>query len=248
MNKEASRYTAYLKQNKMPFEMITSGSTIKIKSNLGKALFLNSKLDFKDLLFIKNVYSHIKDKYQYGQLEHLNTELTTKDVNYVGVNKDNIGKNFKKIIELDIKSAYWNIAYQMGIIDKELYEKGLLVRKEIRLVSLGTLARQECKVNFDGEVFSLPELEQRETAFIFYSICKKVDEIILKCVDILRDDYIFFWVDAVYFKDSIESVKKVSEIIRLNNLNYNMNEVKIHWEKDKIIICDKRGKRPFYLN
>ncbi len=138
-----------------------------------------------------------------------------------------MGKNMTGIIEVDKDKAYWSASYKLGIISKEIYDKGIEITKNTkdgderkakisRLVALGTLAKEVKRREFNGDSYLRPKTidDSSETKHIWHHICSEVDTVMRQCMKRLRSNFVFYWTDAIFLipdRDNEEMVKKVIE-------------------------------------
>ena len=102
----------------------------------------------------------------------------------------------------------------MGIISKEIYNEGLKKDKITRLASLGSLAKRKEVYTYDGSIYRHVEtIRSYETENLWFAICKRVSDIMQSLMNNLGDDFVFYWVDGIYFKRSEENIKKVTDFL-----------------------------------
>jgi len=79
--------------------------------------------------------------------ERLNIEY--KKPRYIGCAPcENV--HYTNAVEIDISSAYWKQAYNIGIISEQTYRLGLFVPKNVRLIAFGSAATKKDVFYFDG--------------------------------------------------------------------------------------------------
>lgn len=144
---------SFLRYKKMDYTITKTNGTIILESKLGKKIARPKGVSFKELAFIKKVRNHGKEICK--QRPKKESELILKeDIRYVGYNTDILRNGYvlEHALEIDITSAYWELAYQMRIINKEIYDEGNVVKtsennigisKKCRLMALGSLAKKE---------------------------------------------------------------------------------------------------------
>jgi hypothetical protein len=129
-----------------------------------------------------------------------------------------------KITGTDVNSAYWTIAYNLGVISKPTYEKGLATDlKAIRLATLSTLgAGKKYQVIKDGELTDeevcigaderLADVYRliRYTCYTYMNEMKKL----------LKNDFIAYRTDCIYYIDKPENKKLVQEYLKSKKLSY----------------------------
>jgi len=240
---------AFLTSMGEPFELRVGSSSLKLKSSLYNDAYHNkSLLDLKELNFINMVRHHVEKNEVH--LQFLD-QYFPEDVCYVDVNKKGcMGKTFDDVVEVDIDQAYWDTAFMMGVITQEIREKGLKHRKIVRLVALGSLAKKVDIYRFDGKVLRRqPQPERSElTENIWYSICKRVSDVMISAVRKLEGDYIFYWVDGIYMQNNKRSISKAMNTFLESGYQCKVVPInEITFEEKKFSVTDISGKqRPFY--
>lgn len=122
----------------------------------------------------------------------------------------------------DVNHAYWRIAYNLGIISKRTYERGLNDDfKTVRLSALSTLGsgrdyqiiKQGNPVNNYIKIGTDEDLNILYKA-IRYTCYKQMQKIKRK----LKDDFVAYRTDCIYYVDTPENRKMVREFFKKNNL------------------------------
>jgi hypothetical protein len=131
---------------------------------------------------------------------------------------DNFDKFGFKMGGTDLNHAYWRIAYNLGIITKSTYHKGLdddfkVVRlsalstlgkgKEYFVIKDGKVTNEVVKIGFDDDMDSLYKAI-RYTCFKYMQILKKM----------LKDDFICYRTDCIYYVDTSENRKMVRDYLK----------------------------------
>lgn len=146
-------------------------------------------------------------------------EVDKKDLDYYYLNKD--FESSKTVFNIDIKSAYLSIL--KNFISKELFNKINDLEKKERLICLGLLAYKPMVIRYlNGEEFDF-FIKENEYENAFYYCVKKTGEIMKECALSLGKDFIFSWVDGVYFQPTEENKKKVVSIMEKHGLNFSFD-------------------------
>lgn len=127
-----------------------------------------------------------------------------------------------KISATDLNHAYWRIAYNLGVITKLTYLKGLDEEfKIVRLAALSTLGSgRDYYVIKDGaitnEVVKIGVDENLNNLYraIRYT-CYKYMQVVKK---MLKDDFVCYRTDCIYYVDSAENRKMVREFFKKENM------------------------------
>jgi hypothetical protein len=122
-----------------------------------------------------------------------------------------------------LNHAYWRIAFNLGIISKTTYQKGLddefkVVRlsalstmgkgKDYFVIKEGKLTNEVVKIGFDEDMDNLYKAI-RYTCFKYMQILKKM----------LGDDFICYRTDCIYYVDIPENRKMVREYLKEQNMS-----------------------------
>jgi len=236
--------TEFLHANKIPFTYTRAGASYELRSELWNCKTYNKSFTPKELNFIRSVKSTIKKSRVF--VKFIKEDYVGKKIHYVSVNpKIKAGEVFEDVVCIDINSAYWNCAFNLGIIDEETFHKGQEVSKMCRLTSLGSLAKKKDRYSYDGETFKKEGTDHSyETENLWFAICYTVGEMMIDLSKKLGSDFITYWVDGIYFLNNPESIKIVKETFKncgygckmedVSKIEFFENEFKIHcFEKIK---------------
>jgi len=213
---------------------VVNGNYELISKLFNQKTFKKSEYTTDELTFIKSVRRHIVKNKIYLLPRFQENQLFSDDVHYVKVAQVPRGKVFNNVCEVDIDQAYWETAYQLGIISDSIYVKGSKgnISKKARLTALGSLAKKAYQYKFEGDKLvetitdSEPLLEN-----LWFTICKRVSDVMHKVIESLGKEFIFYWVDGIYFKNSPELVSKTMHIFMENGYNSKfkrINQIAFH--------------------
>lgn len=222
-----------IKASKKPFTIKYTTYTVEIicPGLSFHYLFLNRfqspKLFFANSMIKKNI---VDSKLEYPDLTYYDVTFFSHDIV-----KD---MYFENIYNIDLCNAYARVLYNHNFITKKTYEYLLKIPKLDRLASVGMLASQKKIFNFDenGEVVNYEKIKAKDkngnlTQGVFIFCIKIVGDLMKKISNILGDDFLFFWVDGIYFKESdkIDTVRKL-----INNSGFDFKEKGIQKFKSNI--------------
>lgn len=120
----------------------------------------------------------------------------------------------RNLYEIDINKAYWQIAKNMGIVSKEMFDRYNVnepAKKIARNMSIGSM--NTMKHLFYSEVLGLPEhIESVENYCkdAYWNVAKKCSDIIMGCREVSGSNYLFSWVDAIFV---MEKYSRIGEYI-----------------------------------
>lgn len=263
MKKVRGTVKHYLK-NKIPFTYTVTTNTISVRSQIGKFASNNGSFPAHELSFIKQVKEFIvKNGLHHNTIMDFEKDKDVKDVLYFAYNKNLFpGNYFEDVYNIDIKSAYWETAYKLGLLPDHLYDRGKdanQISKKTRLACIGSLAKKSSTYGFDGKEQRLLSDDKEETNELWDIICYKVGLVLRDVAKRLKGDFIFFWVDGIYVKGARASIESSrifknygyeSEITKLQNISVTKKQILVRTNEKKIRVVD--GKKietdikPFY--
>tara|TARA_Y100000114_G_scaffold151716_1_gene168878 strand:+ start:3869 stop:4771 length:903 start_codon:yes stop_codon:yes gene_type:complete len=196
-----------------------------------------------ELRFIKSVKSYIikNEIYLHPSFEK---QYFAEDVHYIKVSKIPVGKTYKNIYEVDIDEAYWKTAHLLSIINDDIYKKGQKgnISKQARLTALGSLAKKVYLYQFKGDKLQKVNTETDPLLQnLWFTICKRVSDVMNECIKTLGKDFIFYWVDGIYMDGDIKNVAKVEKIFMKYGYNVKMKKIKQIYFHEKGFACNDFG-------
>lgn len=202
----------WYRKNKFVFTCTYSHTRVRIDSPHGSYTSNNSLFPAGELNFIKQVKGHILKSGGHLKVKQdcKQDHLVKEPVYY------HYGKSLKDseyipdIYCIDIKSAYWQTAYGLGLITDAMYKKGNEVSKKTRLAAIGSLAKKTTTYSFDGKEQKLISKNYEETEFLWNIICNIVGDVLMDASSAAGEDFLFFWVDGIFIKEgAIDAVTNV---------------------------------------
>jgi hypothetical protein len=207
---------------------VVNGNYELISKMFTHKTFKKSEYTIDELRFIKSVRSYVKKNEIYLKPHFQDNQVFSDDVHYVRVARVPRFQKFENVCEVDIDQAYWETAYQLGIIDDELYVRGSKgnISKKARLTALGSLAKKKYNYHFKGDKL-LDSIIEKEPLLenLWFTICKRVSDVMHKVISELNGDFIFYWVDGIYFKNTPENVSKAMSIFIENGYNSKFKKI-----------------------
>lgn len=200
---------------KQDFEIQHGTYTTKLIKPTGKMVFSNVR--FRPKVFVAaNMVKRDTTQSEFGQ--HILSQVHHKR-NYANTQR---AESFtaERVYNIDIKGAYGNCLYNSGLITEGTYNYLMSLKKDERLPSVGMLARSHVKYHYQEGTCVDVETYRAPTAELFFYLIAEIDRIMREIQWILGNDFLFYWVDGVFFKDGTPA-KKVSEVERyLTDLGY----------------------------
>ena len=203
-----------------------------------------------ELQFIRSVKRYIikNDIHLQPQFEK---QYFAEDVHYIKVAKVPIGKKFDNVYEVDIDEAYWKTAHLLKIIDDDVYKRGQKgnISKQARLTALGTLAKKVYLYKFKGDKLDKVNTESDPLLQnLWFTICKRVSDVMNQCIKKIGKDFIFYWVDGIYMKGGIQSVSKAEEIFTNQGYNVKFKKIKQIYFHETGFDCNDYGTHIRHFN
>jgi hypothetical protein len=144
--------------------------------------------------------------------------------NAVNEFNENFDKFDLKLTGTDLNHAYWRIAYNLGIIKKNTYLRGLDEEfKIVRLSALSTLGKgKDYFIIKDGkltdEVVKIGYNEEMDNLYkaIRYTCFKYMQNV----KKLLKDDFVCYRTDCIYYVDSAENRKIVRDYFNNEKMSF----------------------------
>lgn len=228
-----------------PHTVAFTSSTVTVTTDR-KKFIIGDALPFETLGFMRSVS---KCAQKSGK-----PEVPYKKPSYFSFSSIQNGQ-YKQYDELDVNSAYWKIAYQLGYITNQVYEKGLTVDKMARLMALGGIATAKRVYEFvpsKGYKY-LETIQNKVTRSYFFDIANELDTIMSSIIKERSFEVLLYWVDAFFLKDYIvdevkEELKKYDldskvkhvDTIEAFSLNKNTQQINVKMKDG--------GVKPFFRN
>lgn len=220
---------------------VVNGNYALISKLFNQRTFKKGEYTTDELKFIRDVRRYIIKDEIYLKPQFQENQVFAEDVHYVSVATVPEGHTFVNVCEVDIDQAYWETAYQLEIIDEKLYHRGSKgsISKKARLTALGSLAKKKYRYHYTGdkyeqEVDSEPLLEN-----LWFTICKRVSDVMHEVIDNLGKDFIFYWVDGIYMMYTSENVSTAMDIFMKHGYNSKFKKInQIHFHDKGFTVND----------
>ena len=228
--------------HKSNFKVVSSGlsRTIIFDSGIKFRYFSKSNKDnIKGAYFVNLVRKQVDKYIESGKPLPPYTER----VNAQCFNKPAISKAIKNKVDvdcIDLNSCYWTTAYNLGFIDKALFDKGIGSGHKLGLVvSIGALNKLPLIETYESGDFTSRkydyEFNKRYSPF-YWSIISKVQSIMMEVYEALSDD-MYMWLTYCAFVNSNKS-SVVLDIFKKHNYNSksykskftDLTTLKVYWK------------------
>ncbi len=207
-----------------------------------------------DVKFIKGQ----KGKKCFIGFYKIKTDIEKTNI-HIDIDKDNVQYfdsnlkelELKKIYNVDLKSAYATILKNSGLITPKTYKYICKLKKDDRLACVGMLAAKKYIFDYLGkDIINFSE-ETLNTENYFYFCCKKTFDVMQELKKICGNNYLFCWVDSIYYTDN-----KLTPLLtkKLKELKFNcsfeiLREFKVIKSKDvfKITFNKNNKTKSFHI-
>lgn len=230
----ARTHINYLIEAKQTFTLSSSNYTTGIKCDSFPGKYVANLQSNRAFACFAKVKKAVKDKPI--------PNISNDDVRY-------FQHNFRKdiyidtVYNIDIKSAYATVLFKSGLIDEETFQYLAKSSKQDRLSSVGMLASRKEIFEFkNGSPISETEVVSELSGFFFYAV-QKTFEIMDELRRICGMDYLFTWVDGIYFLPNDRVRKECSDY--LDNICYRyssdtLSEFEVKIKTDLIYLTFKK--------
>jgi len=231
-----------LRRHNQSYEHIIgkNSETIKFgKDRKNVMTYVSNMLAPEDLRFIKKVKKHTNE----CGIE----EPERRKISYFS--KANIPNRttYNNCLELDVNKAYWNIALHKGYISEQIFDEGLEIDKQIRLIALGSIASVKEVWEFIPKLGLVQkgEIVNELTRSYFFDVCSYLDNIMDEATKGFGNSILFYWVDAFFSRNDtpFREIDNKKIISLLNSYDLGIKESKIEYvsRKDNLITVQVLG-------
>jgi hypothetical protein len=153
-----------------------------------------------------------------------------------------IDHKINDITELDVNKAYYQCAYNLGYISKDMYEKYITLPKDVRLRFIGTIATRKRIYKYDnGELNDEVEIKEDEILRrVWFHICKNIDNAMIRFKELTGDNFLMYYVDGIYLKKGDYS--KELDILK-NEFNLDFKNESVQYITKKYVRPEKSSER-----
>ena len=224
--------------------MSTSNYTTLFESKYDYVHFLKNAQNRK----VFSAYNKLK-----ANIQQLPKEVNMKFIKYYQTNFKPENFYADKIYQVDIKSCYANILNNNNIIDKTAFDYLYTLEKPERLAAVGMLASKKNVFEFDnnGKCIS-HEVQINPYADYFFYCVQETFLIMNEAKDILGKNFLFSWVDAIYFTGGTTQADKVikyfKDVWKLDATFAILNQFEIEMREDFYRLRYIKEGLPTFMN
>ena len=200
------------KLSQIPYRVIKSTYTMRIESDFLNIHFVKSFMSDKAFIAAQMIKKDIKEA---GILP---PDIEMDSLKYFQFNQpDNLRNAPENVYNIDLKSAYANVLMNNGVISQKTFDFMKTLMKKDRLACVGMLAARKDVFCYgeDGKICDYSK-EVAETANWFFWCVLQTGEIMMKLKHAIGGDFLFFWVDGIFFKgeQNIDAVKSILDELK----------------------------------
>lgn len=242
-----SSFDFRVKQSRYTFSIIKEDH----EGNIEKNNYSDSRINFKVLHVANRLKEDISKNLGFFCL------FDYSKIEYNRLNED--FERGKEYVKIDIKSAYLNALNNSGYLSEKMYKEINELPKKDRLIALGMLAYEPDIFYFQKGQFVDFEKVKNEYKNVFLFCANETGRIMKKIALLLKNDFVFFWVDGIYLVKTEENIKLVADVLNdegyyytvdtLKDFDYNKKDDGIHFnyiekgEKKEIHLINQRVKK-----
>lgn len=138
----------------------------------------------------------------------------------------NVKIKSRKIIGTDIDSAYWSIAYKLGIISENTFNKGVMIsEKQILVSALSSLGRDKRYTKVENGVLTDEIMIVRgddRLKSIYDKVRHKCFSYMKELAKLLGNNFVAYKTDCIYYFETKKNVRTVQSFLDKKGLYYKM--------------------------
>lgn len=221
-----SRYN-YLKKSGKDFKISKTSSSQIIQVGNKKYIYSSSHINKKEMLMQKKIKSEIIKNLPNISSNTQRLMNTITKTNYFQFHNkmkdlDQTGElvEITGVWEMDITKAYYQTARNLGFISTEFYNECLKIPKSWRLRLLGSIATKKIIEHYKNkDLDNIEIITDKVLRSVWDCITNQVDKCMSDCAEMIKDHFLFYWVDGIYFVE-----KKGHKTLCKNLINFVMDQ------------------------
>ena len=215
-------YINFLRTNKLNYKIHHGTYTTKVETEMGITKYPTTS--FSNRVFI--AANKIRKDVLQSEIGHEVMQCTFERHNYD--NDQKIGDYWAdSLYNIDISGAYASCLYLSGLITHETFAYLNRLAKDERLPACGMLAKSHTIWTYEnGECVDV-DVVRAATAPVFHYLISEVNNAMQACKWELGHDFLFYWVDGIFFKPhtSKRKISKVEQILTDRGYKYKYEKV-----------------------
>lgn len=221
------------------FSLKISNYTASVKAGEHAYFFSEDVIDTKAFRYYQKMNKEVA-----GEVREIPTNVKYHDFSGL-VNSE---ENIEEIICIDISSAYLSVLRNENIISQDTFNwinttsTKNKKAKTARLKSVGMFAKNPMELIFEnGEIKDFKQ-NRSPFAWVFFLACQKTGEAMEKCKKELGNDFLFYWVDGIFFRNNTEKIPIILEILKTLGFKAKQENVSNLRKSEKTLLFNKDNK------
>lgn len=211
MEERAARFEAMLRLSGVEYSVISTRTTKQVipSSGVEGRRYIIKGLTGKELNFIKAVKAYVRTLDLPDRLRPFATSIP------FNLNATNLSEGeYLGYCEIDVSSAYWKTAFNLGYIDRSLFKLGNdqdVIRKKVRLMALGSLAKRTEIITYCPPYRPKDMTVQLETCDleVFWdNISYSFGLVMQEAFNTFSRQMLGYWVDAIFIRQDVATLAR----------------------------------------
>jgi len=226
-------------QHEGNFKLKISNYSANLKAGEHNYLFSDDIVDTKAFRYYQKMKKELG-----GEIREIPQNVKYHD--FTGLVKSE--EVIEDLICIDISSAYLTVLKNEKVISDKTFNwinttsTKNKKAKTARLKSVGMFAKNPMSLIFEkGEIVNF-EQNRDPFAWVFFLACQKTGEAMEICKKELADDFLFYWVDGIFFRNNKEKIPIILEILKTLGFNSKLENVRNLRKSEKTLLFEKEGK------
>jgi hypothetical protein len=196
------------------FEVKKSNTTYQISVNGNKTIYSDERMNPKIFSVYRNLEKELSNSLDFFKKDE-------KEVGYFLYGKSDFEG---KVFNIDISSAYLTVLFNTKLISKNIFLEISNMKKKDRLKILGMLAYQPYFFYYEKGILFSQTQRKNDFRNVFFYCVKETFKIMKIIKKKLGNDFIFSWVDGVYFQGE-RNINLVCDILRTKKLKFTVERL-----------------------
>ena len=226
-------------QHEGNFKLKISNYSANLKAGEHNYLFSDDIVDTKAFRYYQKMKKELA-----GEIREIPQNVKYHD--FTGLVKSE--EVIEDLICIDISSAYLTVLKNEKVISDKTFNwinstsTKNKKAKTARLKSVGMFAKNPMSLIFEkGEIVNF-EQNRDPFAWVFFLACQKTGEAMEICKKELGDDFLFYWVDGIFFRNNKEKIPKILEILSTLGFKSKLENTRNLRKSEKTLLFEKEGK------
>jgi len=212
LNDKVQDYVTLLRTLKTDFKAEIGKRTITLKFEKGlnnplTEKYLISQMSKKVFVAYKKIEKDLKRDTLQDILEDIKIYTEESNNKYFSVCSGVQDRKEESVVLIDINSAYLYALKNLWLIQDETFNYINTLTKQQRLACVGMLARKKEIYHYERGEICFTDSFTCEYRYIYNVIVQEIYKIMEGLENLFSDEFIFSWVDGIYFRSGIDMTK-----------------------------------------